>query len=293
MFFFLLALCYLTFAVPSHAQIPLLFQLLSAYHSRSLANVSPPRFVEVSPSPGMVLGSSVTSPTPTLPPIGGDGKVYTIAFLGDSMIDTLGTDLPAVHDSLKKNFPLRAFSLLNYGVGSQNIESGLYRLTHSYNYQGKTIPSLISQRPDIIVVESFAYNNFGNTQSGYDRHWLALGAITSTIKTQLPQTKIIIAATIAPNSAVFSNGTKDLNLTALEKREKTSTIKLYLQNAINFAQSEGYPLADAYHPSLVNNEGSRQYINSVDNIHPSAAGASLFADTLANTISTFPHLIGL
>ena len=112
------------------------------------------------------------------------------------------------------------------------------------------VASLLSTNPDIVVVESFAYNNFGNTESGYDRQWTALSTLTGTIKQQLPSSRIVIAATIAPDAVTFGNGAPDIHFTALEKVEKTSTIKLYLENAINFANSEKYPLADAYHPSL-------------------------------------------
>ncbi|MFZ2152998.1 MAG: SGNH/GDSL hydrolase family protein [Microgenomates group bacterium] len=252
--------------------IPLFYQLIEAYHPQSY---SPPSITLISDvSTPSVLGVA-TSSIVTPQNIGGEGQVYTIGFLGDSMVQTLGEDLQSIKTSLSQLFPRHVFHLINRGTGSQNIEYGL----------NTELPLLLDQKPDIIVVESFAYNNFGNTQTGYDRHWLALGAITSTIRQKLPQTKIIIATTIAPNSIVFANGVKDLQLSSLDKVEKTSTIKLYLQNAINFATSQGFALADAYHPSLINNEGSRQYINSVDNIHPSAAGASLFANVLTQTIS--------
>lgn len=262
--------------------IPLLYQLLQAYHpATNLPQVT---------SPSQVLGTttSVTSPTPTptptLPPIGGEGKIVTIAVLGDSMIDTLGKDIPQLAPSLNKYFPDIKFQILNYGYGGDHIEAGLYRLTHDYQYQGRTFPSLISQKPDIIIIESFAYNNYGNSQSGIDRQWLALGAITTTIQKELPDTKIVLAATIAPNSVVFGNGIAGFHPSALDKIEKTTTIKLYLQNLVNFATSQHFPLADTYHPSLVNGDGLLDFINSQDHLHPSGAGGEFFCDTIAKAI---------
>jgi len=264
------------------AQVPLFYQLLQAYQPQSLpinryiTTVSPPPTPIPTPkSTGQVLGATN---------VGGDGKIITLALLGDSMIDTLGPGIPTLEHSLSQYFPHLKFNLLNYGVGARDIEYGLYRLTNNYQYLGKEIPSLVSQNPDVVVVESFAYNNFGNTESGINRHWLALGAITSTLKQKLPQAKIVIAVTIAPNSIVFANGVKDLHLNSLDKIERTSTIKHYLQSTVNFANSQGFPLADAYLPSLFNHEGLKEFINTTDNIHPSISGAAFFSDTLADTL---------
>jgi lysophospholipase L1-like esterase len=249
----------------SQAQIPLYYQLLEAYQPTT--NYSPPKITLNNPQ---VLGA--TSPSP-LPQIGGDGHIIKIAVFGDSMIETLGPDITALKNSLKQYFPQQIFSFSNFGQSSTTLDKAVAKL-----------PEIIAQQPDIVVIESFAYNNYGNTQSGFDKQWQQLSDTTSKIKNSLPKAKIIIASTVSPNSIVFGNGIKDLHLSALDKIERTSTIKLYLQNAINFATSLGFPLADAYHPSLNNNDGSREFISSTDNLHPSASGATLFADVLADTI---------
>lgn len=270
-----------------HAQIPLFYQLFEAYKptlffSKNInSSPIPVPTIPVTPTPSptdKVLGTSDNLG------IGGEGKVYTIAVLGDSMIDTLGPNAPQLETSLKKYFPSKKFYIINYGVGASNIEYALFRLSNNYQYLNNNYPSLISQNPDIIIVESFAYNNFGNTQSGIDKQWLNLGAITSTIKDKLPQTKIILASTIAPNSIVFANGIKDFHFSSLEKIEKASTIKIYLKNLINFANSQHFPVADAYNPSLINNEGMTEFISSTDNLHPSEFGKEFFCDTVAKTI---------
>jgi ABC-type proline/glycine betaine transport system ATPase subunit len=48
---------------------------------------------------------------------------FTIAILGDSMVDTMGTDLPYLRQALEKHFPNTEFNLLNYGIGAENIEA--------------------------------------------------------------------------------------------------------------------------------------------------------------------------
>jgi hypothetical protein len=269
----LILICSLSFK-PIYAQTPLYYQLIEAYRSSSDETFNPPI---------MALPTPIITVTPSPPPLT-SGKTVTIAVLGDSMIDTLQPGLPQMINALRQYYPGRKFRLLNYGVGGRDIEYGLYRLTHNYDYLGNQIPSLISQNPDIVVVESFAYNNFGISDSGINRHWLGLGAVTTTLKEKLPHAKIVIAATIAPNSATFGNGIKDVHFSISDKIEKTSTIKLYLQNTVDFATSQGYPLADAYHLSLFTNQGLQEFINAGDNLHPSGPGGQFFCDTVVDTI---------
>ncbi len=259
------------FRTPVSAQIPLFYQLLEAYRPGTVLDASTSK----------VSLPETSTPDISPPPV---SKLVTIAVIGDSMIDTLGSDIPQLSTSLKQYFPSHQFKILNYGVGSSDIEYGTYRLVHDYKYKDVSVPSLVSQHPDIVVVESFAYNNYGNSESGINRHWLAMGALTDVLKKELPDSKIILAATIAPNSVTFANGITDLHLSSIDKIEKVNTIKLYLQNTVNFAKSEGFFLADAYHSSLFNNEGFSDYINSTDHLHPSTLGGQFFSDTIADTI---------
>ena len=293
LFILLLFLFSLSLPKPSQAQIPLSHLLLQSYKPNSKYQVNRNLTKIIS----QVLGISDIdtanqsnlpnqAPNQDIPPIGGDGQVITIALLGDSMIDTLG-ELKFLKTALKNFYPNQVFNIINYGLGASNIEYGLYRLSNQYDYQEEIHPSLLSQKPDIIVIESFAYNNFGNSQVGIDKHWLTLGAITTKIKQDLPQAKIIISATIAPNSVVFSNGAPGINLSAIEKIQKTKTINLYLKNAINFATSQNFILSDAYTPSLKNQDGNSVFISRDDGIHPNSLGAQFFSDILAQTIQKY------
>lgn len=209
---------------------------------------------------------------------------YTIALLGDSMIDTLGRDLPHLKQALKERYPTISFTLLNYGVGASNIEHGKDRLTNGYTYLGESKPPLLSQNPDIIIIESFAYNHWNNNQSDLDRQWLTIAKIIDTIKQHNPQTKIVLASTIAPYCPTYTNGSA--NLAEPYKFIACTTAKAYLKNMVNFATSQNYPLADAYHPSLQSDgNGAPKYINQGDHIHPSDAGKALFAEKVVEAIS--------
>ncbi len=209
---------------------------------------------------------------------------YTIAVLGDSMVDVLGPEMLRLADALKRYYPNAQFKLLNYGVGATDLEYGLSRLTSGYTYLDRSFPPLLSQNPDIIVVESFAYNHWGNTQSELDHYWIALADMVNMIKKQ-NKAKIVLAATIGPDSTTLCDGIEGIHLSPDQKWDKASTIKAYLENLINFAVSGGYPLADAYHPSLdKNGDGRPIFINQGDHLHPSDEGAILFSQKIVEAI---------
>lgn len=214
-------------------------------------------------------------------------KQYSIALLGDSMIDTLGPEAPHLKGKLIAKYPGATFTIKNFGVGGTNIEYGIERLRNSYTYLGAQIPSVVSSKPDLIVVESFGYNPFSFDTGALDKHWLSLATIVDIIHASLPGTKILIAATIAPNRDVFGDGAPGLSFSTEDKMKRTENIKRYLENAIKFARGERLPLADAYHASLDGNgNGKLQYINPGDHIHYSDAGRALFAQIVSEAISS-------
>jgi lysophospholipase L1-like esterase len=144
-------------------------------------------------------------------------------------------------------------------------------------------PPLLSYKPDILVVESFAYNQWSGNLYDLDRQWLTIDRIIKTVKEKLPETKIILAASIAPNSKTFGDG--KLNWPQDLKYNSAQITKAYLQNLTNFATSQGFPLADAYHTSLgPDGNGQAIFINQGDHLHPSNEGARLFYEKIMEAI---------
>lgn len=241
------------------------------------------------------------SPTPTPPPLAEQSSAVhdtlapelrstrktemTITLLGDSMIDTLGPDGAGLATLLNAAYPRTAFTVINHGTGGENIDTGLSHLTNGYEYLGVMRPSVISQKPDVVVVESFGYNPYPYDDGALDTHWMQLSAMVHGIKQHLPDARIVIAATIAPNWNVFGDGAPFIDFSSEGKRTKTEEIKTYIESTIGYARSQHLPLADAYHPSMDSSgNGKLQYINAGDHIHYSDAGRALFAQKVADTI---------
>jgi len=226
------------------------------------------------------------SPTPTPLPIRHTRKnTVTIALLGDSMMDTLGPDAPHLKSVLKKTYPNTTFVIKNVGVGGKPIDDGIERIANGYSYLGSSYPSLASQNPDVVVLESFGYNPTGTDQGAIDHHWLELARAVDVIKSNLPQTPIVIAATIAPNASRFGDGAPGIAFSPEDKEMRTTTIKKYIETTIKFARSEHIPLADAYTASIDSTgNGKLIYINGGDHIHYSDAGRALMGSKIAGVI---------
>ena len=209
----------------------------------------------------------------------------TITIVGDSMVDTLGPEVGGLGNKLRVTYPATTFTIINHGVGAENIDSGLTRLTNGYTYLGTPRPSVISQKPDVIIIESFGYNPYSFDEGALTKHWLQLAAMVDVIIQQLPETKIMIAATIAPNWNVFGDGAPFLSFSPEGKKQKVETIKLYIDNAVKFAKSQKLPLADAFHPTLDSTgNGKLGYINGGDHIHYSDSGRSYMASILSSAL---------
>ncbi len=207
----------------------------------------------------------------------------TIAVLGDSMVDTMGEHLPYLDRALKEYYPNYFFNLLNYGAGATNIEYGIYRLTNDHQYLDEPVPSLISTNPDIVIVESFAYNPWGGEKSDLDRHWLAMAKVVDILKAQT-KAKILFLSTIAPNKANFGAGPAGVNWGKDQAWEHAEKISKYLENTLAFASSQNISVVDAYHPSIVGGHGNLELINPGDHIHPSVAGCQFVADLIAKKL---------
>lgn len=196
-------------------------------------------------------------------------KNATIALLGDSMIQTMYQAEP-LKNLLLASLSTYNFRILNFGVGATNIDSGLERL-----------PQVLSQDPNVVVVESFAYNAGSLT---LDHQWTVLGQIVAQIKAKGIQP--VILSTICPNSTTYAQGIEGINWDEVQRKQAAQTTKNFLENAIKFAKASNLPLADAYTSSCDSSgEGLSKYIDPASHLHPSALGHELVSQKISEAVS--------
>src|SRR3989344_287471 len=209
-------------------------------------------------------------------------KLYTIAIIGDSMVDTMGEVLEYLDSELKTKYPKTKFLLYNYGTGAQNIEMGLARFGSHFNYQSRDYQPIPELKPDILIVASFAYNPF--TPHDRDKHWLTLTKLVETAKQVTP--RVYMLAEIAPLREDFGKGPQGVNWSDDTNYEHTLRIIQQLENTVGLSKALTVPLIDAFTPSFnfETREGKREYVNSADGIHPSIEGNKFMAEKIAETI---------
>ncbi len=269
--------------IDKDAQVSQFRRLLEDEVSTTVQDGEPDQIDQVEPeitsqSDGEVLGESTEAYS--------GPESLTVAVLGDSMVDVLQPDLPQLHSALRNYYSGADLQLFNFGVGASDLEYAVERLTNDYEYLGSKYPSVLSVKPDVLVIESFAYNNFGYEKSGLDKQWMLIGDIITKTKKLSPDTQIVLAATIGPNSTIYAKGVDGIEWNQAERLVRTETVRKYLENIINFANSQGYPIADAYHASIDSyGEGKPVYINAQDKLHPSGPGGELFCKKIADAIA--------
>lgn len=212
----------------------------------------------------------------------GNKRTYSIAFIGDSLVDTMHTSLPYVTESLHNRFPYISFNLYNYGIGAENVESGLARFDKKLIYKDRIYPPLFTLSPDMIIIGSWAYNPFSPNDP--QKHKRLLTEVVR--KAQATGAHIYLLEELAPLGADFAKGVGGVSFSKEEAIKQSERIVEQLQNAKDIAESLHIPLIDVYDKTkLPTSEfGQTQYTNQTDGIHPSPLGHRLTADIVTQTV---------
>jgi lysophospholipase L1-like esterase len=89
-------------------------------------------------------------------------------------------------------------------------------------------------------------------------------------------------STVAPIRNRYAEGSTVLSPEV--RRQWADERAAYIKNHIKFAQDHNIPLLDLYTKSLNNGEGTMDYINSNDFIHPSVTGIDFISKEMADWI---------
>ena len=228
------------------------------------------------------LFSSPTPGTQYLKPTIKPSNAYTIIFVGDSMIDSLGENFDFLRINLKNYYPNTAFGLFNYGYGSTNILSLKERLNSDTTYRNKTNPAILQRDFDIIIIGSFGHNPLSelSLEEGLAKQTEILNNTVQQLVKEKPNALIVFLADLAPSESSYAMGVVDLNQ---EQRDMwVNERKAYIKNHLNYAIKHNIPLINIYEESLVEGNVNLNYINKDDYIPPSSAGLSFMSQAIAD-----------
>lgn len=170
-----------------------------------------------------------------------------IVLFSDSMIDTFDFMrqgfLELVHE-LNKLKPNGSIQLLNHGVGNTDIALGLIRITKPYSYKdrGRQLRAVLEENPNIVVVESFAYNHWTGSLEDTDKY---IDCHKKIIKLLKGKTRIILLATIAPNKDRFAKGVLGLGWNKKRREKEYNLVVKYFEEFIKFAKGTNLPFFES------------------------------------------------
>ncbi len=161
------------------------------------------------------------------------GDSYTIIFVGDSMIDSLGENFDYLRQDLKDYYQNTVFGLFNYGYGSTNILSLKERLNLETTYRDKTNEAILDRFLDIIIIGSFGHNPLSDLplEEGLKIQTEVLDDIVLQLVTEKPNTLIVFLAEFAPSENNYAKGVVDLS--PQQRSIWVNERKAYLENHID------------------------------------------------------------
>lgn len=231
--------------------------------------------------PKVLSAQTEATPTPVPQP---SKQSYTVAIIGDSMVETMGDSLDYIKADLEKNYPNTGFAMYNYGIGSENIEEALARFDKLFSHGGRNYVALPTLKPDILIIGSWAYNPL--VPFDKNKHYQDLIEMGARAKQISPDTKVYMLAEIAPLKSGFGTGPGGVNWPAELANEQVVKITEQMQNVLVAAHDLDIPLIDVYDGSKIEgtNYGQEQYVSTHDHIHPSILGQEFTAENITQSL---------
>jgi len=212
----------------------------------------------------------------------------TVSLLGDSMTDTLGPACLPLREALEEAFPDIAWVFRNHGVSGTRADYGLYRLTRDYPRDGGVVKSVAYDDPDLIIVESFAYNHIIDRAEGLPHYRAALDAIVDGIAAST-RARVLFVRTIPPDHHAFLDGVPNyFGVPASDRARLAAVVDLYMAEAASWAATRDVLCADAYGAARAAIAGGiphRLFVDPADNIHPSLFGHRFVARQIVDTLA--------
>ncbi len=216
-----------------------------------------------------------------------------IAIYGDSMTEYLHRPPRALAEHLANLQPRVDAELFNYGIGATRAELVLYRLRYEYWHGRERMQPLPVLKPDILVLESCAFNNSNDQQAGLSNFTHIWDQILATCRELAPQAHVLLYLTIAPIAALPDERANRLFYGALPEifALRHHWRSVYQQSFAQWAARQGVPLVDV-REHVLNMAAHTPLVHWVaaDGVHPNAAGVDLISAQIAAAIGA---LLGL
>ena len=207
---------------------------------------------------------------------------------GDSMTEYLHRPPRMLTDALQALHPEHVYEISNWAIGGTRAELVLYRLLYEFWHGRERMLPLSQSRPDILVIESCAFNNANDQQEGIGNFKHIWDQILKVCREQAPQARVITYLTVRSSPAVPEERANRLFFHALPEvfalRHKWREI---YQDAFEHWVTEAGVECVNVRKEVKRQEAlgvPRGHWISADGVHPSPAGVELISWKIAAAI---------
>ncbi len=211
-----------------------------------------------------------------------------ILLYGDSMTEYLHRPPRMLTEALQALQPDQAYEISNWAIGGTRAELVLYRLLYEFWHGRERMLPLTQSRPDILVIESCAFNNANDQQEGINNFKHIWDQIIKVCRDHAPQARLITYLTIGSSPTVPEERANRLFFHALpeifELRHKWREI--YQDAFEQWAAQAGIECVNV-RKEVKRQEAlgvPREHWISADGVHPNPNGVELISQKIAAAI---------
>ncbi len=215
-----------------------------------------------------------------------------VILYGDSMTEYLHRPPRMLSEHLRQLQPHTVYDISNWAIGGTRAELVLYRLLYEFWHGRERMLPLTQSRPDILVIESCAFNNANDREEGISNFHFIWDHILEACRQHAPQARIITYLTIAGAPVVPQEKSNRLFFRShpeiFSYRHKWREI--YQQAFVEWAlgqKDRGVEFVDV-RAEVRRQEAlgiERTHWISADGVHPNPAGVELISEWIARTIA--------
>ncbi len=207
---------------------------------------------------------------------------------GDSMTEYLHHPPRVLAQHLCQRQPNRTYEFLNWAVGGTRAELILYRLLYEFWHGRQRMLPLTQSRPDILVLESCAFNNANDREEGLENFNQIWDQILAVCRLHAPQARIMTYLTI-PSSPIVPE--EKANRLFFRARPEVFAYRhqwreVYQQTFIQWVQRNGVECVNV-RDEVLRREAQgvpRSHWISADGVHPNPEGIALISEMMARGV---------
>ncbi|MGC8623816.1 MAG: SGNH/GDSL hydrolase family protein [Phycisphaerae bacterium] len=212
-----------------------------------------------------------------------------VILYGDSMTEYLHQPPRVLAEHLQQLQPSVSYEFFNWAIGGTRAELVLYRLMYEFWHGRARMLPLTQSRPDILVLESCAFNNANDREEGLSNFHHIWDQILAVCRRHAPQARIITYLTIAGCPIVPEEKANRLFFRAAPEvftyRHKWREI--YQQAFVQWVQDNGVEFVNVREEVLRRESQGvpRTHWISADGVHPNPEGVALISELIAHGVA--------